>query len=313
MKFEERFLLEDLSEYGDFGNYYRRRAALKAFEAAWAREQDQQPGWPESAMDQAFQGALEEWLRFHQSMLIDEIVPLTLRYLRANPGCPELSQFDHVLVDEYQDLNRAEQSLIDLLAQAGSLALVSDQDQAIYEGFRYAHPEGISDFHIRHPDTHDIPLDVSRRCPPEIVSLANALIRNNLRRSNRQLIPTQNGRPVNIFVVQWPDMQAEAEGIADFIAARVRSGEFDAGQILILCPRRQFAYLIRDELQARNIDAHSFFHEEALDGNPKDLADSSAQQAFSLLTLLAHPEDSAPSGLAGFRKPFSSRRRVPQA
>lgn len=291
MKYEERFLLEDLGEYGDFGTIHRRRATLKAFEAAWARQQDQQPGWPTDPTDQAFQGHLAEWLAFHQAILIDEIVPLTLRYLRANPGCPELTQFDHVLVDEYQDLNRAEQSVIDLLVSNGSLALVGDEDQAIYEAFRYAHPEGISQFHTTHPGTHDIPLDVSRRCPPLLVSLANSLIRNNLRRSGRQLIPHQEDHPVSVDVIQWPNMQAEAAGIADFIAARVSSGEYHPGQTLVLCPRRQFGYLIRDELLTRGIAAHSFFHEEALDGNPKVLGDSAAQQSFTLLTLLANPED----------------------
>ncbi len=49
--------------------------------------------------------------------------------------------------------------------------------------------------------------------------------------------------------------------------------------------------LVRDQLRRRGIDAHSFFHEEALDGNPKVIADSLAQQAFTLLTILAHPED----------------------
>jgi len=291
LKFEERFLLEDLARYGEFGTIHQRRATLKAFEAAWARTHDQQPGWPTTPTEQQFQAALEEWLRFHQSMLIDELIPLTLRYLRSNPGCQELQQFDHVLVDEYQDLNRAEQELIDLLAQGRSLTVVGDQDQAIYQDFRYAHPEGIALFHEAHAGTLDIPLDLSRRCPPAIVVLANSLIRHNQRRSGRQLIPMEEAVEVNVHVVQWPNMQAEAEGIAEHVAARVLSGEYDPGRVLVLCPRRHFGYLIRDELQARQVDAHSFFHEEALDGNPKEAAESMAQQAFTLLTLLATPED----------------------
>ena len=291
LKFEERFLLEDLRTYGEFGTIHERRATLKAFEAAWARQQDQEPGWPTNPVEQAFQSALDEWLRFHQAMLIDELVPLTLRYLRANPGCPELRQFDHVLVDEYQDLNRAEQDLIDLLAQNASLAVVGDQDQAIYEGFRYAHPEGIALFHKTHQGTRDLPLDISRRCPAAIVALANSLIRNNQRRSGRQLEPTDDQIDVGVHLIQWPDMQSEAEGIADHIASRVLSAEYDPGRILVLCPRRHFGYLIRDQLRARMVDAHSYFHEEALEGNPKRIDESSAQQAFALLTLLAFPRD----------------------
>ena len=106
LQYEERFMLEDLgTEQENFHeNYYNRRRRLKAFEAAWAREQDQQPGWPLEEADQHFQGILNEWLRFHRAMLIGELVPITLSYLRNNPGIPERGRYRHVLVDEYQDL-----------------------------------------------------------------------------------------------------------------------------------------------------------------------------------------------------------------
>lgn len=291
LRFEERYMLEDLASYGDFGTIHQRRRTLKLFEAAWARTQDQQPGWPNTPTEQAFQAQLDEWLRFHGGMLLDELVPVTLRYLRANPACPERAAFDHVLVDEYQDLNRAEQELIDLLSGRATLTVVGDQDQAIYERFRYAHPEGIAQFGQAHPGTHDVPLDTSRRCPRAIVLLANALIRNNQRRSNRQLVPADDPADVTVEVVQWPTIQAEAEGIADYISARVLAGEYDPGRVLVLAPRRHIGYLIKRELTARNVDAHSFFHEEALEGDPKRLDDSRAQQAYTLLTLLVTPDD----------------------
>ena len=64
-----------------------------------------------------------------------------------------------------------------------------------------------------------------------------------------------------------------------------------AGEVLILAPRRQIGYLVRDALLERQVVAHSFFSEQALDGNPKELNESQAQQAYALLTLLADPED----------------------
>jgi DNA helicase-2/ATP-dependent DNA helicase PcrA len=290
LSFEERFLLEDLKQ-DDFGDYYKRRARLKAFEAAWSREQDQDPGWPRDEIDRLFQGLLDEWLRFHQAMLLGELVPVTLRYLRDNPGCPERRQFDHVLVDEYQDLNRAEQSLIDLLSERGSLAVIGDEDQSIYESFRYAHPEGISEFNGTHEGTCDIPLEVCRRCPTRIVTIANELIQNNLRRTGRVLRPKPDNCEGNIHVVQWSNMESEAEGIAQFISNRIASGEFEPGKTLVLCSRRQFGYMIRDALRECGRSAHSFFHEEALEGKPKKLDDCRAQEAFTLLTLLTNPDD----------------------
>ncbi|HJP59033.1 MAG TPA: 3'-5' exonuclease [Gemmatimonadaceae bacterium] len=64
-----------------------------------------------------------------------------------------------------------------------------------------------------------------------------------------------------------------------------------AGDILVLAPRRQLGYAVRDALLGRGVVAHSFFNEQALDGNPTDLNNSQAQQAFALLTLLADAED----------------------
>ena len=86
-------------------------------------------------------------------------------------------------------------------------------------------------------------------------------------------------------------MESEAAGIAEFIHSKVEAGDFEPGKTLILCPRRQFGYLIRDAITERGNSAHSFFHEEALDGNPKDDDDCGAQEAVTLLTLLANPDD----------------------
>jgi hypothetical protein len=86
-------------------------------------------------------------------------------------------------------------------------------------------------------------------------------------------------------------MEEEIRGVAQFIRQRIGAGEVAAGSVLVLAPRRQFGYGIRDYLNDAGTPAHSFFHEEAFDGNPKVLTESHAQQAFELLTLLADPED----------------------
>lgn len=288
LQFEERFLLEDLGNEPRFGDYYERRRRLKAFEAAWAREIDQQPGWPADPIDRDFQKALDAWLRFHEAMLIEEIVPESLKYLRNNPESPERKQFDYVLVDEYQDLNRAEQSLVKLLSENGELLVVGDEDQAIYEAFRYAHPESIyQDAYFR----DDKPLTTCYRCPAEIVEMANNLIQHNRNRQGRTLTTDSRKGPGEIHVVQWPDMDAEASGIAQFINQRILTGAFKPGEILILCPRRQFGYAIRDALEALGLRAHSFFHEQQLEGNPKKRGAYKAQEAFALLALTANRYD----------------------
>ena len=280
--FEERFLLEDMNSPG-FGSLHDRKRRLQAFNAAWARLQSETPGWPLDPIDQTFQGRLSKWLRFHEAMLIGEIVPEALRYLRENPASQHRGLFEHVLVDEYQDLNRAEQELLDLLAEAGHLIVIGDEDQSIYS-FKLAHPEGISDFDQSHPGTHDEELDECRRCPRLVVELASTLIANNEGRVRRALTARPTNPEGDVFVLQWPSMEEEARGIAEIIRNRIETEEVEPGRVLVLAPRRQFGYAIRDALNAHGVFAHSFFHEQALDKGE-------AQQAFSLLTLLANPED----------------------
>ncbi|MEA2693991.1 MAG: ATP-dependent helicase UvrD/PcrA [Acidobacteriota bacterium] len=286
---EERFLLEDLKG-APFGNLRDCRKLLQAFNAAWARLQTEEPGWPADAVDREFGAALESWLRFHKGMLIGEIVPVTLGFLRDNPATSVLSAFDHVIVDEYQDLNRSEQILLDVLAASGRFTLVGDEDQSIYS-FKHAHPEGITQFKDAHPGTHDESLEECRRCPQSVVIMANALVQYNQYRQPR-VLQLRSENPIGeVHVVQWTSVEEEAAGIAGFIRARIAGHMVSAGKVLVLAPRRQFGYAIRDAMNEKGTPAHSFFQEEALDGDPKKMNESQAQQAVTLLNLLADPDD----------------------
>ncbi|MDH7482539.1 MAG: ATP-dependent helicase [Armatimonadota bacterium] len=289
LQFEERFLQEDLkARHGDLREVINK---IQAFNAAWARLQHEMPGWPESEEDKRFSDDLSDWLRFHEAMLIGELIPEALRYIRDNPKCPERDKFDHVLVDEYQDLNRAEQSILDLLSENGSLTVVGDEDQSIYS-FKYAHPDGIASFEENHPGTKTISLNGCRRCPDQIVMMANSLISNNKSRIQRSLEKNSTcNSQGEVYVVQWQSMDEEAEGIAQFVETRIASGKVEPGGVLILAPRRDLGYAIRNSINHKGIPAHSFFSEEAFDGSPQKLEESKSQQMFTLLTLLAEPDD----------------------
>lgn len=294
MEFEERFLLEDLGvKFGKECNedIHKRKKRLKAFEAAWAREQNQQPGWPDNKEDQLFQDCLNDWLKFHKSMLVGELIPLALRYLRNNPACFETTFYKHVLVDEYQDLNKAEQDLIDFLASSATLTVIGDEDQSIYEDFRYAHPEGITTFNDTHKGTTDIPLEQCRRCPTTVVALANRFIKINNDRLGHSLLPLDSNNLGEVQIVQWGSFGEEIEGIAEYVSRKIAAGDFVKGQVLILCPARQTGVAIREALISKKCDAHSYYSEEWLKGNPKNIDESKSQQAYTLLSLIANPND----------------------
>ena len=284
LQFEGAIMLHDISRSGRFGGRRDCTKRIRAFEAAWARLQSEDPGWPADPVDQRFQVELVDWLRFHEAMLIGELVPEALRYLRNNPLSPSLSEFDHVIVDEYQDLNRAEQVIVDQLSQSGDTAIVGDSDQSIYS-FRHANPDGIDDFLIRHPTTHDESLIECRRCPTRVVALANQLIMNNHGPgSHPRLRPMSGNSQGEIHVTQWLSPASEAAGIVRFIDHLMISRKYRPGDILVLTPRRILAYEIRDMLDHGDIPAYSYYPEEALE-------DPSAQRALALLVLLNNHED----------------------
>jgi DNA helicase-2/ATP-dependent DNA helicase PcrA len=283
LQFEAAPLLEDLNSPETFGDKRDRTKRIRAFEANWARLQSDEPGWALEPADVEFERALDAWLRFHECMLIGELVPESLKFLRNNPASDACDAFDHVLVDEYQDLNKAEQVLIDILAASGNYGIVGDEDQSIYS-FRFAHPDGIVEFHGAHPGTDDHVLDECRRCPKRVVAIADHLIRKN----HPPGAPTRlQVRPSNpdgeIEVVQWTTMEEEAAGVAAYVRHLVDDRGFVPGDILILSPRRMIGYAIRDEL-APHVPTHSFYHEESLEGDE-------AQESFALLALAANPRD----------------------
>jgi DNA helicase II / ATP-dependent DNA helicase PcrA len=237
LQFEGNTMLDDLVGMGSFGPKRDCTKRIRAFEAAWARLQSDAPGWPRLPVDRSFQTALLSWLRFHRAMLIGELVPETLRYLRNNPGCEARAAFDHVIVDEYQDLNRAEQDLIQLLSGNRAIAIVGDVNQSIYR-FRHANPDGIRTYGERYPETHDELLRECRRCPTRVVAIADHLISHN-----HPGVPGPHLRPLpgnpegTIHLVQWDSVEEEATGLAEYVRTLV-ARDVSPGDILILTPRR---------------------------------------------------------------------------
>ncbi len=283
-QFEASPLLADIMRLGRFETKRDCTKRIRAFEAAWARQQDQQPGWPQNGTDREFHRNLINWLIFHKAMLIGELVPEALRFIKSNPANAVHTAYDHIIVDEYQDLNKAEQELLDVLAHNGALALVGDEDQSIYS-FRFANPEGIRDFHITHNGTHDETLDECRRCPKLVVNMADSLIRNNHPTDATCRLQAMTGKPDGeVRIVQWNSIDDEVQGLAAFVKYLIDNRGYQPAEILILTPRRLIGYRIRDELRNLAVQTHSFYHEESLE-------DRNAQEAFCLLTQLVDSED----------------------
>lgn len=283
MAFEEDLLLEDLKEV--FDGKRKTKALLIAYESAFARQQEDTPGAIVNTTDRDFKAQIQGWLGSHKAILIGELIPITHQYLSTNPTAEELSAFDYVLVDEYQDLNKAEQSLIDLLAKKAELVVIGDEDQSIYS-FKHAHPDGIIQMPDRYAKTEDVTLQVCRRCPTKVVALANELMGYELGKTHKKLEPLAGNGEGEVYNIQWESVEKETIGVAKVIKDLVDDQEngINAEDILILSPRRKLAYFLRDELKKHKVQTRTFFQEDALD-------DDTAKYAYSLMNYIAYPED----------------------
>jgi DNA helicase-2/ATP-dependent DNA helicase PcrA len=119
----------------------------------------------------------------------DDIIMETVRLFREHPEVLEHYQerFQYVLIDEYQDTNRAQYHLVNMLAAAHrNLCVVGDADQGVYS-WRGATIQNLLDFEHDYPDATVLVMDQNYRSTQAILSVANALIEHNVQRKPKSL------------------------------------------------------------------------------------------------------------------------------
>lgn len=258
-------------------------ALLSAYEAAWATLQTQQPGFAQSQEQVEFEADFLAFMYFHKSMLIGEVIPQLHQYLTSNPGAQERGEYSHILVDEYQDLNKAEQGVIDLLSTNADICIVGDDDQSIYS-FKHAHPDGIREWITINTTADDVNLSDCRRCPTRVVEMANSLIAYNVNRPvPLPLLPMAQNGVGDVRIIQYGDIDAEVAGVTGIVSQMIQSGT-PAGDILLLTQSRAYGTPIYESLVAANVPTKSYYAES-------ELASEQAQEAFSILKLLADRDD----------------------
>ncbi|WP_208614701.1 ATP-dependent DNA helicase UvrD2 [Streptomyces regalis] len=145
------------------------------------------------------------------------------------------SQYQHFVVDEYQDVSPLQQRLLELwLGDRDNLCVVGDASQTIYS-FTGATPDHLLDFRIRHPGATVVKLVRDYRSTPQVVHLANGLLAQAQGRAadhRLELISQRDPGPEPVYTA-YTDEPAEAEGAARRIRELMDSG-VPAGEIAIL-------------------------------------------------------------------------------
>ncbi|MBN9186966.1 MAG: ATP-dependent helicase [Microbacterium sp.] len=141
-------------------------------------------------------------------------------------------QYRHFTVDEFQDVSPLQHRLLELwLGDRRDLCVVGDASQTVYS-FAGADASFLLDFARRHPDARVIRLETNYRSAPEVLAVANALMRGRPGALELSAAAGTPGGPVPT-VTEYEDDAAEARGVAHRIADQVRSG-VDPGDIAVL-------------------------------------------------------------------------------
>ncbi len=187
------------------------------------------------------------------SMDFDDLLLYWKKLLREHPEVRARygKQFRQILVDEYQDTNRIQAEIIDLLGEThGNVMVVGDDSQSIYS-FRGANFANILSFPDRYPGARTFKLEINYRSTPEILQLANASIVFNRYQFPKQLqtIRPEGGRPL---LVPVRDVLEQAAFIAGKIAEARDSGT-PLSQMAVLYRAHYHSMELQMELTRRGI------------------------------------------------------------
>ncbi|MGD2062750.1 MAG: UvrD-helicase domain-containing protein [Nitrospirota bacterium] len=226
----------------------------------------------------------QERLRRAGAVDFDDLLMLPVRLLEDVPPVRAQYQerFAHLLIDEYQDTNRAQYRLVRVLeGDNDNLCVVGDDDQSIY-GWRGADLRNILDFERDHPGCLTLKLEQNYRSTPQILEAANHVIRHNLGRTGKALW-TDRAAGELLACQSCMGEEAEAAYVMGEIARRRVAGS----------PLLDFAVLYRTHAQSRVLEAALRSHglPYVIYGGQKFYERKEIKDCLAYLKVLENPAD----------------------
>ena len=243
--------------------------------------------WTRKALD-AY-ALYQEGLKKHRACDFDDLLLRTAHAFKDHPDILKQLQarYQYVMIDEYQDTNRAQYELVQHLASTHhNLCVVGDEDQSIY-GWRGADIRNILDFQRDFPEARQIKLEQNYRSTQSILDAASTVIANNAQRLGKTLW-TDKGEGERILFKLADDGRLEAEWVARAVLAE-RERDRDA-RMAVLYRANWQSRPIEDALRALDIPYK-------LIGGVKFYERQEVKDLIAYLRLLQNPFD-----LTSFRR-----------
>ena len=188
------------------------------------------------------------------SMDFDDLLQKSLSMFQQHERIAEIyrRQFQFILVDEYQDTNKIQADLVDLLARDHhNVMVVGDDAQSIYS-WRGANFQNILEFPKRYPDAQVFKIEMNYRSVPEILEVANAAIAANVRQFRKHLSATRESKALKPALVALNDSAEQAQFVAQRIL-ELRDENVDLSHIAVLYRAHYHAIELQLELSRRGI------------------------------------------------------------
>ncbi|WP_407390556.1 DNA helicase PcrA [Carnobacterium jeotgali] len=224
-------------------------------------------------------------LRRNQAVDFDDLIMLAIRLFKESPETLDYYQnkFHYIHVDEYQDTNEAQYTLVNMLAERfKNLCVVGDADQSIY-GWRGANMENILNFEKDYPDATTVLLEQNYRSTKFILQAANDVIGNNSKRKVKKLW-TDNHDGEKITYYRGQSEGDESRYVISKIQEEMKANHYNYGDFAVLYRTNAQSRVIEDSLLKSNIPykmvgGHKFY-------DRKEIRD-----VLAYLRLIANPDD----------------------
>ncbi len=239
---------------------------------------------PEDSTEESYRHL---WIGYHKALEaasavdFDDLLVLTVKVLQDHPEVREKYQrrYRYILIDEYQDTNRAQYLIARLLSEGhGNIFAVGDEDQSIYS-WRGADINNILDFSQDFPEAQVIRLEENYRSTKSILGVANNVVQNNVNRLGKTL-RTENptGDPVGFYLAETGEDEAR------FVMEHMITKGHAPADVAILYRTNNQSRLLEEVLRNKGVNY-------TIVGGIKFYSRREIKDVLAYLRLLANPDD----------------------